>query len=77
MYEITLIASNQSQIIIGLWCWHEVQTPNYTNVWEEEQKKDGPTCGLMDGAYKLLGLRLSKLKYLIIKVSLCILLLAI
>ena len=51
MYEIKLIASNQSQIIIGLWCWHEVQAPNYTNVWEEEQKEDGPTCGLMDRAY--------------------------
>ena len=23
-----------------LWCGHEVQAPNYTNVWEEEQKED-------------------------------------
>ena len=32
------------------WCGHKVQASNYTHVWEEEQKKDGPTYGLMDGA---------------------------
>ena len=54
------------------WCGHEVQAPHYTNVQEEEQREDGPTCGLMDGAYQLLGLRLNKPKHLIIRVSLCI-----
>ena len=29
----------------------EVQAPNYTHVWEEEEKEDSPTCGLMDEAY--------------------------
>ena len=55
-----------------LWCEHEVQAPNYTHVQEEKQKIDGPTCGLMDEAYQLLGLTLSKPKHLMIRVSLCI-----
>ena len=33
------------------WCGHKVQAFNYMHVWEEEQKEDGPTCGLMDEAY--------------------------
>ena len=32
-------------------CGHEVQAPNYTHVWEEEQKEDDLTYDLMDGAY--------------------------
>ena len=54
----------------AFWCGHEVQAPNYTHVQEEEQKEDSPTCGLMDGAYQLLGLKLSKPEHLMIKVSL-------
>ena len=29
-----------------LWCGHEVQAPNYTNVWEEEQKEDAQLMAL-------------------------------
>ena len=32
------------------WCGYKVQAPNYTHVSEEEQKEDGPTCGLKNGA---------------------------
>ena len=59
------------------WCGHEVQAPNYTHIQEKEQKEDGPACGLMDGAYQLLGLKLSKPEHLMIRVSLGFLLLAI
>ena len=62
----------QADWLKATWCEHEVQVPNYTHVQEEEQKKDGPTCDLMDGAYQLLGLRLNKPEHLIIRVSLCI-----
>ena len=55
---------------VCVWCRHEVQAPNYTHVQEEEQKEDGPTCGLMDGAYQLLGLTLSKPEHLMTRVSL-------
>ena len=47
-----------------------VQAPNYMHVQEEEQKEDGPTYDLMDGAYQLLGLKLSKSEHLMIRVSL-------
>ena len=54
----------------GDWCRHKVQAPNYTYVREEEQKEDGLTYGLMNGACQQLGLRLSKPEHLIIRVSL-------
>ena len=62
----------EKQIRKNSWCGHEVQAPNYAHIQEEEQKEDGPTCGLMDGAYQLLGLTLSKPEHLMVRVSLCI-----
>ena len=64
------MATGQSHNVLVqcIWCGHEVQAPNYTHVQEEEQKEDGPTCGLMDGAYQLLDLRLNKPKHLIIRI---------
>ena len=59
------------------WCEHDVQAPNYTHVWEEEQKEDGPTCGLMDGCLLVIRLEIKQAEHLIIRVSLRILLLAI
>lgn len=32
-----------------MWCGRKVLVPNYTHEWEEWQKENNPTCGLMDG----------------------------
>ena len=78
-FVVTFISllSHISYLCCKVWCNSDADTRyktpiTHTHVQKEKQKEDDPTCGLMDRAYQLLGLRLSKPEHLIIRVSLCI-----